>query len=322
MLSHTRAWGLARISHHLATTNRDLQQSAEFPPIGLLDILLRKPPRPSGRNYHISQHLSILATRRGEICGLAALLCCLIACGPPKIDSSDGSDLVASVEHIKKELEPEQQQRFLDAFNYLASTPDLRGDPEYLDQLAFTCGKLHGKTAKQIVELANQEKSAVIGARLEDLELRRSRSQVARSVLGEFIIIEQHLFPRSPGFLDHAVAELQVKNRTGHRVYKAFFQASLRHRDELEPWVVQIVERPFGAGFGNRTTATFRIDLTAKDWDRIPEAGSAGVFDCSVVRLEGRRGKLIADADYGDTDEYLYVALNKRLEQLEAPVTW
>jgi len=65
---------LARISHHLATANRDLLRSAEFPPIGLLDILLSMPPRPSGRECHNSQHLSALATRRGEKCGLVALL--------------------------------------------------------------------------------------------------------------------------------------------------------------------------------------------------------------------------------------------------------
>jgi len=74
----TRAWQdepvcrevLARISHHLATANRDLPQSAAFPPIGLLNILRSMPALPSSRKYHISRHLSILTTRRGETCGL------------------------------------------------------------------------------------------------------------------------------------------------------------------------------------------------------------------------------------------------------------
>jgi len=65
---------LTRISHHLATANRDLPQSAAFPPIGLLNILHSMPPLPSSRKYHISRHLSVLATQRGEICGLTGAL--------------------------------------------------------------------------------------------------------------------------------------------------------------------------------------------------------------------------------------------------------
>jgi len=63
---------LTRISHHVATTARDMPQSAAFSPIGVLDVLSSTPPRPSGRERHISRHLADLATRRGEIWGLGA----------------------------------------------------------------------------------------------------------------------------------------------------------------------------------------------------------------------------------------------------------
>ena len=43
--------GLARIFHHVATTTRDMSQSASFAPIGVLDVLSSTTPRParSGR---------------------------------------------------------------------------------------------------------------------------------------------------------------------------------------------------------------------------------------------------------------------------------
>ncbi len=61
---------LARISHQLPVATGNLQQSAALAPIGLLDVPSSTPPRPSGRKHHISQQLSGLATKAGEICGL------------------------------------------------------------------------------------------------------------------------------------------------------------------------------------------------------------------------------------------------------------
>jgi len=70
--------GLARISHHLATTAHDMPQSAAFSRFGVLDVLSSTTPRPSGRKRHISRHLAGLATRRGEIFGLGEVAPCAI----------------------------------------------------------------------------------------------------------------------------------------------------------------------------------------------------------------------------------------------------
>jgi len=54
---------LARISHQLSAAAGNLQQSAAFARLGVLDVPQVRAPRPSGRKHHISQHLSGLATK-------------------------------------------------------------------------------------------------------------------------------------------------------------------------------------------------------------------------------------------------------------------
>jgi hypothetical protein len=65
--------GLARISHQLPAAAGDAPHSAVLSRLGVLDVPSSTPPRPSGRKPHCAQHLTVLATKPGEICGLAAL---------------------------------------------------------------------------------------------------------------------------------------------------------------------------------------------------------------------------------------------------------
>jgi DUF4097 and DUF4098 domain-containing protein YvlB len=53
-----------------------------FAPVGLLHVLASTSPRPSGRKHHISQHLSALATKAGEIFGLTLALTAIFSGGP------------------------------------------------------------------------------------------------------------------------------------------------------------------------------------------------------------------------------------------------
>ena len=72
---------LARTSHQLSAAVGGAQAhsanggagpySAAFSHLGVLKVLLSAPPRPSGRKNHWAQHLTDLATKPGEKCGLA-----------------------------------------------------------------------------------------------------------------------------------------------------------------------------------------------------------------------------------------------------------
>jgi len=59
--AHVPGCKLARMSHHLATANRDLPQSAAFPPIGLLNILRSSLgyPQVGNTTYHGTSRFSL-----------------------------------------------------------------------------------------------------------------------------------------------------------------------------------------------------------------------------------------------------------------------
>jgi len=57
---------LTCISHQLSAAAVNLQQSAAFAPIGVLDVPQVRAPRPSGRKLRISLQLPGLATKAGE----------------------------------------------------------------------------------------------------------------------------------------------------------------------------------------------------------------------------------------------------------------
>jgi len=61
---------LARISHQLPTAAGDERCPTGFSHLRVLDVLSSTPPRPSNRKPSWSQHLTDLATKPGEICGL------------------------------------------------------------------------------------------------------------------------------------------------------------------------------------------------------------------------------------------------------------
>jgi tetratricopeptide (TPR) repeat protein len=62
---------LARISHQLSAAVGDVPHPSVFSRLGVLDVPQVRAPRPSGRKPHCARHLAGLATKPGEICGLA-----------------------------------------------------------------------------------------------------------------------------------------------------------------------------------------------------------------------------------------------------------
>ena len=61
----------ARISHQLSAAASDAPHPAVFSRLGVLDVPQVRAPRPSGRKPHWARHLAALATKPGEIRGLA-----------------------------------------------------------------------------------------------------------------------------------------------------------------------------------------------------------------------------------------------------------
>jgi hypothetical protein len=57
---------LTRIIHQLSAAGGDAPHPAALSQLGVLDVLLSTPPRPSDRNHHCARHLATLATKPGE----------------------------------------------------------------------------------------------------------------------------------------------------------------------------------------------------------------------------------------------------------------
>ena len=110
----------------------------------------------------------------------------------------------------------------------------------------------------------------------------------------------------------------ELENHTKNRLFNVWFKTTLRHQDELDPWVIEITERPFGSGLKSEKRAKVRLELKDREWRRIAEAGSKRVFTCDVVRIEGRRKRLIAKSDFVSVDEGLLEAMYARLDELRS----
>jgi len=93
MARRSGAW-LARISHQLPAVGADVPHPEVFSRLGLLNVPSSTPPRPSGRKPHWARHLGALATKPGEICGLALTLALLVACASEEARPSVEADFI------------------------------------------------------------------------------------------------------------------------------------------------------------------------------------------------------------------------------------
>ena len=248
---------------------------------------------------------------------LVTIIAVLAACGPPVVDTASPDDLVGSVSKIRESLEGEQLARFDDAFDELTNGALLAGNPESLRTEVEACAPVHGMTAAQIIATAWSTRVTRTTRRIAELSELRDASSADRAVLAGMEIVEATLYPASAGFLASPVVELELANHTRRRIYNITFQASLRRPDELEPLVVELVDRPFGAGLSPGNQVTVRLELTDSEWRRVA-ATPGNTFACSVMALEGWRHRTIARTDFGAVQEYLLAALGRRLEELEA----
>lgn len=249
---------------------------------------------------------------------LAIVVMFFTACSPPVLDTSSVPAFIESTQRITESLDEEQAPVFEDAFDFLTDDAEVTADPKYLEPVIVDCARLSGMTAVQIVSEAWLTRIRIAKERIADLESRREASAKSRKTLDRVTILEATLFRAEPGFLDTAVVDVELENHTKNSLFKVSFKTTLRHQDELDPWVVEIIERPFGSGLKPGKKAKVRLELKDGEWRRFAEAGSKGVFTCEVVRIEGRRKRLLAKSDFVNVDEVLLEAMYARLDELRS----
>lgn len=242
----------------------------------------------------------------------------LWACGPPVIDTSSGPELFNSIRSVEEALEPDRCEAFRDAVGYLTDGAALAEGVGSVEPILTAFAPLDGLAADEITLMAWTRRVALLRDRIADLEARRFAGESAQAMIRHVEVGHVRLYPRIGHNLDRPLVEAEVRNRTSTTVFGIWFQVSLRRADEAEPWVVEVVHRPIGAGLAPGQTVSLRFELEDEDWLRAAETVPGDVLLCGVVRLAGRRGRVLAATDYGPTDAYLQQLWQARLDELLA----
>jgi hypothetical protein len=243
----------------------------------------------------------------------ASVLC---ACGPPRIDATNSKALVKSLDRIEHRLDPDEMAAFQDALEYLANDDGTTRDPELMADILPSFAPLDGMSAVETIHHAWHTRVTRTEARICDLEARHEASKGAREAIAGVVLSDTLLYPADSGALERPLIEVMVENRSRQRLYGIGLQVSLRHRDELEPMVVEEVDCQFGSGFPPHRRTRCRAELNDKEWLSATQLGRDAVLLCGVDRIDGRRGRVIAISSYGPTEEYLHDALKAQLESL------
>lgn len=255
---------------------------------------------------------------RWRVIALAVLVPLLWACGPPVVKTSDQKSLLQSIEDIKNHLEPDRQARFDDAFSYLTGGALLAGDETTMAETLKAAKAVEGMTGEEIIHKAWTDRIAEFTGKLSDLEAQRKASVKPRGILDLLVVLDARLYPQSQGFMAQPVTQLTLSNSTGQRIYNVTFEVSLSRRTDLDPEVLEIVERPFGGGLAPEEKVTVRVPLDPETWAVASHMPSGLEFACDVVGLSGQRDRTIADTDYDRFDERHRKWCEKRLEELRA----
>jgi hypothetical protein len=243
----------------------------------------------------------------------------LSACGPPTLNATSSKKLARSLDHIESSLEPAELEAYRDALAYLTDDTSGARDPESMEHVLAAYQPLQGKTAAETIAQARQLRIQALNERISELDARSAASAAARQMTSRLEISEIRLFRADGSTLERPVIEVAVKNHSHDDIFKITLQASLRHRDEIEPRVVEIVDCPFEKGFprGRRTRA--RAELQAPEWGQAGALGDKAVLLCGILRIYGVGGKVIVASDYGPADEALRLALQHQLQALLTP---
>jgi hypothetical protein len=249
----------------------------------------------------------------------ALVIALLYACSAPTIKTKNPEKLVKSLDKIEKSLEPEELVAFHDAIEYLTGDTGESRDLEAMRGFLEAYATVDGLTAKATVYKAWRSRVDVLNERFSDLETRFAASESDRKKIAGLVVHKFSLFPAQRGTLSQSVIELDIENRTGSRLFNIAFQVSLRDSTEIEPLVVEVVDRAFGFGLppGQRARG-LRVELESSDFKYASDTRGQPVVLCGVVRIDGRRNRTIASSQYGPIDAYLHQALQDQLDGLLA----
>jgi len=251
---------------------------------------------------------------------LVAVAFAVWGCGAPELDTSSAPALVASLTELETSLEPDRRETFRDAVDYLTDDATVGIEVGPVEPFLEAFLPLDGLTADAIITLAWMQRVNDLKRGISDLEARATHGAAAQALIDRVEVSDVRLFPHGGAARDRPMVEAVVSNRTRSSLFGISFQASLRPPDEDVPSVVEVVSRPFDGGIAPGQRLAIRFELTDSSWTHTLEDHPDAVFLCGIVRLLGRRDRVVATTGYGPTDAYLHRIWERRLsELLDAP---
>jgi hypothetical protein len=250
----------------------------------------------------------------GAVAGLL-----LVACGPPRLKTSNPEKLQRSLTTLEEGLEPSDYDRFQEALGYLVggvSIEEIAANPENEPLVLGIYSQLDGMSANQIVAEAWQRRKTNLESTIADLTRRRDTTVAAREKLSQLEITASRVFKRNVGYLEWPVIEVNIENNSPHTVHLAQIRAALIRPRLEKPWLEERFEIVIREGLAPDKHGMWRFDPSAEDWIHVIDPHPDVVFTIEVMLLKALGGAVLAESDYGLVEEHRLKILTARLEEV------
>lgn len=200
------------------------------------------------------------------------------------------------------------------------------------DPLADARGKLHGKSADEIIayaseiaeeRLAREKQQAIIERdelleRISEIDRELAAGAEIQDQLRKFTVDRSRFVWREDAFSDQGIIELTVTNGTASAISRAYFSAVLSSPGRSVPWVRETFNYSIPGGIepGESLEWSLRPNMFG-GWNSAPRDRQDTVLTVEVTRLDGPEGGSLYDLDELVSLEEERNRLNVRIEALE-----
>jgi hypothetical protein len=246
-----------------------------------------------------------MGTARSMRRGTALLLGLLMAasgCGPTVLDTTSVPALSASLEALREPMEPAERDRFDEALGYLVGEAVIvpeSPDPAYARLVLQMYRPLNGLTADGITAEARRRRFGEVQAAIAAEEAGRAASEDARRQLAKFRLTTSRVYKRNRGMLEWPLIEFKAVNGTGSKVWLVHFRAALLKPEEEEPWLEEEFDQLLLDGLEPGAGDIWRIEPEKQEWIQLIDPHPDLQFTLEVMSLQGYRGKVLAQTDWG-----------------------
>lgn len=247
----------------------------------------------------------------------------LLGCPTPTVDATSDETMKASVAEMTSSFDEAQLKKFSESLMAVAladlTMADVMSGKKAGDSSADTFKKLHGKTAEEVMamaesiretRLANERAQAL--SEIGDLQTKLKSSEAAKVGLAKFEVVKSRFYKQAQRFgRAKPIIELSVKNGTDRPISRAYFVGTLATPGRSIPWLKESFNYSISGGLEPGETAKWSLAPNQFGaWGTVENKQDA-VLTVEVVRLDGANDVTLFSAEFSDADQ-------QRLESLKS----